>query len=110
MYCANVRASLPVSMDLPATLVVGRAIDSDSPPFFASAAIADGVMSGVPTMYSCLRLLLTVLWPLKLITTVVIPSAIRTAAAITPPSSKILRIFSTSWWLAVLRLLDGDID
>ena len=70
MYCANVRALLPVSMDLPATLVVGRAIDSDSPPFLASAAIADGVMSDVPTMYSCLRLSPTVLWPSKSITRV----------------------------------------
>ena len=49
-------------------------------------------MSGVPVICSCLRLELTVDLPLKPITIAAIPNAIRTAAAITPPSSNALRM------------------
>ena len=56
MYDANARARSPVSIGLPATSVVGRLIDAGRPAFFASAAIADGVMSGEPTICSSFRL------------------------------------------------------
>ena len=42
--------------------IVGHCLTADAmPAFCASALIADGVMSGPATMYSCERLLLTVL-------------------------------------------------
>src|SRR5579862_1711470 len=62
------------------------------PSFFASALIADGVMSGVPTMYSLERLLLTVLRPLMPIAMATTPNTTRTAAATSPPISKNLRM------------------
>src|SRR5690242_21468953 len=62
------------------------------PAFLASAVIPAGVMSGVPTICSCLRLSLTVDLPLTPITIAAMPNAIRTAAASTPPSSNTLRM------------------
>ena len=53
-----------------------------------SPLIAVGVMSGEPTICSCLRLSFTVDWPLMPITIAAMPNAIRTAAATTPPISK----------------------
>ena len=55
MYGAKQRASPPVSIVSPATLQVGSEIEEGSFACFASAAMADGVMSGEPTMYSCFR-------------------------------------------------------
>ena len=47
-----------------------------SPAFLASALIAAGVMSGEPTIFSCLRLFWTVEWPLTPMTIAAIPNAI----------------------------------
>ena len=63
-----------------------------SPAFLASAAIAAGVMSGVPTICSCLMLEFTVLRPLKPMTMATTPNAMRTAAAAKPPISNALRM------------------
>src|ERR1700730_18049725 len=49
-------------------------------------------MSGEPTMYSCFKLLLTVLRPLTPSMIAAIPNAIRTAAATKPPIWNTLRI------------------
>src|SRR5437764_381249 len=93
MYSANVLARLPLLMSSPATLFDGHSVtDFATPAFVASALIAAGVMSGVPTMYSFFKLLLTVLRPLKPITIAVTPNAIRTNAATKPPISNTLRI------------------
>src|SRR5581483_5953468 len=93
MYSANVRALLPVSIFTPATLVVGHVVTADAmPAFCASALIAAGVMSGVPTMYSFARLFPTVLRPFAPMTIAVAPKAIRIAAATKPPISNTLRI------------------
>src|SRR5919198_818800 len=55
------------------------------PAFLASALIAAGVMSGVPTMYSRSSEFLTSLRPLNPITIEPIPKAINTMLAATPP-------------------------
>src|SRR5438876_10414812 len=62
------------------------------PAFCASALIPAGVMSGVPTMSSCLMLWRTVSRPLMPITMAAMPNAISTTAATTPPNSKNLRM------------------
>src|SRR6266571_2142815 len=68
-----------------------------SPAFFASAAIADGVMSGEPTICSSLRLLWTVERPFTPMTIAAMPKPIRTAAATRPPISNSLRISAPSF-------------
>src|SRR5436305_6928846 len=70
--------------------------------FVASALIAAGVMSGVPTMYWFFRLELTVLRPLKPITMAVIPKTMRIAAAKKPPISRNLRISFPPWCFDLL--------
>src|SRR2546426_11435046 len=108
MYCANARASLPVSITLPATEVVGSLMLAGSPAFFASAAIAAGVMSGVPTRNSCLRLELTVERPPAPMMIAAMPNATSTAAATTPPISKIFLILDTSFTATpCLRVFSG---
>src|ERR1700756_3761029 len=62
------------------------------PSFFASALIADGVMSDEPTMYSWERLLLTVCRPLMPIEMATTPNTMRTAAEMNPPISSALRM------------------
>src|SRR6266571_9525234 len=52
MYLAKSRASWPFVIAFPAMLAVGRTTLDGSPAFFASAAIAGPVMSGVPTICS----------------------------------------------------------
>src|SRR5262245_30784098 len=61
------------------------------PAFVASSLIADGVMSAVPTIFSCLRLSLTVARPWKPITMATTPNVIRTAPAAKPPHSRTFR-------------------
>jgi len=77
MYCAKQRASLPFVMGSPATSHVGREIVAGSPASFASAAIAEGFMSGLPTICSCFRLVPTVERPPKPMTIAPIPNATR---------------------------------
>src|SRR5437773_117198 len=48
MYFANARASLPVSIVLPATFSVGSLIEAGSPACLASALIALAFMYGLP--------------------------------------------------------------
>src|SRR5579862_971513 len=62
------------------------------PAFCASALMAAGVMSDVPTMYSFFKLVLTVLRPLAPIAIATAPKTISTAAATRPPISNSLRI------------------
>jgi hypothetical protein len=57
---------------------------------------AASVISGVPTICSCLRLLLTVERLLTLITIDAMPNATRTAPAASPPSCSVLRIMFLS--------------
>src|SRR5438445_3440869 len=64
------------------------------PAALASALIAAGVMSGVPTMFSCFKLSRTVLRPLKPIAIATIPKATRIAADTNPPMTNTLRISS----------------
>ena len=59
MYCAKQRASLPFVIDLPAAEQLGNETPV-RPAFVASALINVGVMSGVPVIFSWLRLELTV--------------------------------------------------
>src|SRR3954454_12522502 len=92
MYEANARARSPVLIGFPATSTVGRSIEAGRPAFFASAAIAEGDMSGEPVICSSFRLSWTVLRPLTPITIAVTPNAIRTTAATSPPISKNLRM------------------
>src|SRR5690349_1642510 len=93
MYCAIRRALAPVSIFWLATLFDGHSLtDVATPAFCASALIADGVMSGEPTMYSLERLLLTVCRPLTPIVMATAPNTMRTAAATSPPISKNLRM------------------
>src|SRR5438477_10421507 len=93
MYCAMARALAPVSIFWSATLFVGHSvIEETMPAFCASALIADGVMSEDPTMYSLLRLLLTVCRPLMPIVTATAPNTMSTTAATIPPSLKYLRL------------------
>ena len=84
MYCANVRASEPVSIFWPATDFVGRATFF-RPAAFASPAIAFGVMSGVPTTSSLPRFERTVSRPLTPMTIDAAPKTIKTTAAAIPP-------------------------
>src|SRR4051812_6465329 len=88
MYCAKQRASPPVSIVLPATLQLGRLTDDGSFAAFASALIALGVMSPVPTIASAPRLFWTVLRPLKPRTIAATPNATRMMLAAIPPYSK----------------------
>src|SRR5581483_559691 len=65
MYCAKQRARLPVLTGRFATLQVGIGVAAMLRPApFASAVMAFGVMSGVPTICCCLSSLATVLLPL----------------------------------------------
>src|SRR5919202_6380632 len=92
MYCANVRAREPLLIGCPATDFVGKLIvETFRPAFEASALIAAGVMSGVPVIFSSLRLSLTVERPPKPIAMAATPNAMRTAPARKPPHSKSLR-------------------
>jgi len=75
-----------------ATDFVGSAMFAGRPASFASAAIASGVISGVPTICSCFKLSWTVDRALTPMTIVVIPNAIKTTAATTPPISSALRM------------------
>src|SRR5471032_2101533 len=93
MYSANTRARAPELIALLAISTVGRLTEAGRPAFFASAAIAEGVMSALPVICSSLRLSLTVLRPLTPIAIVTTPKAMRTTAATRPPISKNLRIF-----------------
>ena len=52
MYCAKQRAVEPLSTVVPATEQVGSLMLEGSLDFAASALIAVGVMSGVPTICS----------------------------------------------------------
>ena len=52
MYCAKQRAVAPLLTVLPATEQLGIAMPAGSLAFAASALIAVGVMSGVPTICS----------------------------------------------------------
>src|SRR5438874_2091995 len=79
-------------MVLPATATVGSLIEAGSPACLASALIALGVMSGVPTICSRARLLWTVLRPLTPRTIAAIPKATSTMLAAAPPYSKSLRV------------------
>src|SRR5438105_4373236 len=79
-------------MVLPATATVGSLIEAGSPACLASALIALGVMSGVPTICSRARLLCAVLRPLTPRTIAAIPKATSTMLAATPPYSKSLRV------------------
>src|SRR2546423_437023 len=81
-------------MVLPATATVGSLIEAGSPACLASALIALGVMSGVPTICSRARLLWTVLRPLTPRTIAAIPKATSTMLAAAPPYSKSLRVVS----------------
>src|SRR6476620_7858714 len=93
MYCSIACASGPVSIVLRAMSIVGHCLTADAmPAFCASALIADGVMSGPATMYSCERLLLTVCRPCTPITMATTPNVMRTAAATNPPISSALRM------------------
>src|SRR5438477_743482 len=76
----------------PATATVGSLIEAGSLACLASALIALGVMSGVPTICSRARLLCTVLRPLTPRTIAAIPKATSTMLAATPPYSKSLRV------------------
>src|SRR3954454_6286323 len=89
MYCANVRAFAPVLIGSFATLFVGiEILDTSRPDFLASAVMAAGVMSGVPTICCAARLSLTVLLPLTLRTIAPTPNAMSTTPAIRPPISR----------------------
>jgi len=85
MYWARERAVAPVVTAVLATLQLGKLMFFN-PAFCASALIPAGVISGVPTICSCLMLWLTVERPLTLITIAATPKAIGTAPAATPPS------------------------
>src|SRR4051812_31923249 len=87
MYCAKTRARSPVLIFVPATDLVGIET-SFSPAAFASAAMALGVMSGVPTICSVPRLERTVSRPFTPMTVAPMPKAISTTAAAMPPQLK----------------------
>ena len=76
MYWAKQRAVEPLVIALPATEQVGK-LTPVRPAFAASALISAGVMSGVPTIFSCLRLELTVERPLTPSTMTATPKADR---------------------------------
>src|SRR5436190_14172071 len=90
MYFANARARLPLSIVSPATFSVGSLIEAGRPACLASALMALGVMSGVPTIASCFRLDCTVLRPLTPSTIAAMPNATRMMLAAMPPHSKYL--------------------
>src|SRR5215469_8070342 len=93
MYSAIARALAPVSIFWPAMFCVGHCLTADAmPAFCASALMADGVMSGPATMYSCERLLLTVWRPCTPIVMATTPNTTSTAAATSPPISSALRM------------------
>src|SRR5437667_10817791 len=102
MYCAKQRAVVPFTTFLPATVHVGRAIVLGSLACLASAAIATGVMSPLPTICSCLMLSRTVVRPLTPMMIATIPNAIRMAPAATPPHSSSFLI-ACSLPLGVMR-------
>ena len=77
MYWAKQRAWSPVVIALPATSQVGRLTLEGSFASFASFAIAAGVMSAEPTIFSCLMLERTVEWPFTPIKMATAPNAIR---------------------------------
>src|SRR5207248_1909289 len=79
--------------DRPATDLVGSETPV-RPASFASFAIRPGVMSGVPVIFSSLRLSDTVERPLKPMKIATTPNVTRTAPAAKPPHSKSLRIRS----------------
>jgi len=84
MYWAKQRALVPSVTGWLAIEHVGS-VTFVTPAAFASLAIPAGVMSGVPTIASCLRLSLTVERPSMPATIAPMPSAIRTMLAATPP-------------------------
>src|SRR4051794_13660457 len=92
MYSAKQRASAPLSTLLPATEQLGMST------FFRPAAVtsplmAEGVMSGVPTIFSAARLSWTVLWPATPTTMAPRPKAMRiTLAAIPPKRTSLLML------------------
>src|SRR5215470_5648266 len=105
MYIAIWRASAPVSIFWLAMFWVGHCLTADAmPAFCASALIAEGVMSGEPTMYSLARLLLTVCRPFTPIAMATTPNAMRTAAATNPPISNALRMFPTPFRTCALLI------
>src|SRR4051794_7621607 len=87
MYCAKTRARSPVLIFSPATDLLGNDTFL-SPAAFASAAMALGVMSGVPTICSVPRLERTVSRPFTPMTVAPMPKAISTTAAAMPPQLK----------------------
>src|SRR5919201_5356783 len=111
MYCAKQRARSPLLTALPATLHVGRSTLAASFASRASALIALGVMSGVPTIASCFRFECTVPRPLRPSTIAVIPKATRTMLAAMPPYSKNFRlsnIFATPFSPSLLDPVSAD--
>src|SRR6266536_3725913 len=104
MYFAKQRASAPLEIALFATVHVGSWILLRSSfAFVASALIAAGVMSGVPTMYSFLRLELTVLRPLNAITIATMPKTNSTTPAAKPPYSRSFLTFMARSFQRVRR-------
>src|SRR5262245_52649934 len=110
MYCAKHLASEPVSIDWLATSQVGRLMLVGRPASLASLAIASGVMSGEPTIASCLRLVCTWLRPFTARTSETMPTAIKTTPAATPPYSRtFLLVISVSFPLPrAPRTVIGD--
>src|SRR5579884_3569474 len=100
MYSAKHRAVAPSTTALPATVQVGNVIPV-RPAFAASALIAAGVISGVPVIFSCLRLELTVERPLAASRITATPNATMIAAETNPPIS------STLFVVIVLLLLEA---
>ena len=88
MYWAKHRAWAPVVTALLAMLQVGSGMLAGRLADFASAAMPDGVMSGVPTICCCLRFVWTVLRPLTPNTIAATPKATSTMPAATPPNSR----------------------
>src|SRR5581483_2377633 len=91
MYWPKHRAREPELICLLATLHDGMGAFF-SPDLAASARMAAGVMSAVPTIFCCFRESLTVYWPLTPMTMATTPKTIRTRPAIRPPISNTLRI------------------
>src|SRR4051794_37718841 len=93
MYCEKQRASAPLSIASPATEQLGRATSS-RPAAAASALIAFGVMSGVPTIFSAARLSRTVLRPAAPTAIDAMPKTMRTTLAAMPAYRRYLLMMS----------------
>src|SRR6476646_1771006 len=91
MYCAKQRALAPLVTAWLATLQDGMLMFF-SPAFCTASLIPAGVISGVPTICCCLRLVVTVERPLTPITIATTPNTTSTRPATSPPISNALRI------------------